>query len=232
MLIIICTARPIPSSAIYTNTVGGFCCCCCLFVCLFFHVFFLHCVEPTVLCRTPTSMCWLCGTHCVNVVVAVWNTVCLCGGGCVKHSVLWWWLWETHCVVVVAVWSTVCWCGGCVEHSVLMWWWLWGTQCVDVVAVWNTVCWCGAGYVEHSVLMWWWLWCIRLVGTFRMILQQLVEVGNLKISDSLLDANNVVMQVNTSPSYYRVGQYVTIILCQNVTIVLSCRSGHHQRIIL
>ena len=30
-----------------------------------------------------------------------------------------------------------------------------------------------------------------------MILQQLVEVGNLKISDSLLDANNVVMQVRT-----------------------------------
>ncbi|XP_076441090.1 otoferlin-like [Babylonia areolata] len=36
----------------------------------------------------------------------------------------------------------------------------------------------------------------KLVGTFRMILQQLVEVGNLKISDCLLDANNVVMQTN------------------------------------
>jgi len=28
-----------------------------------------------------------------------------------------------------------------------------------------------------------------------MILQQLVEVGNVKVSDSLLDANNVVMKV-------------------------------------
>ncbi|XP_046585626.1 otoferlin-like isoform X5 [Haliotis rubra] len=34
----------------------------------------------------------------------------------------------------------------------------------------------------------------RLVGTFRMILQELIEVGNVKISDSLLDANNVVMR--------------------------------------
>ena len=32
---------------------------------------------------------------------------------------------------------------------------------------------------------------------FRMILQELVEVGNVKISDSLLDANNVVMKVCT-----------------------------------
>ena len=97
--------------------------------------------------------------------------------------------------------------------------------------------------MEHTVLMWWWLWCVRLVGTFRMILQQLVEVGNLKISDSLLDANNVVMQVNTSPSCYLVGQYVTIVLScrsvrhhsivgQYVTIILSFRSGRHHRIIL
>ena len=35
----------------------------------------------------------------------------------------------------------------------------------------------------------------RLVGMFRMILQELVDVGNVKISDSLLDANNVVMKV-------------------------------------
>ncbi|GFN97316.1 otoferlin [Plakobranchus ocellatus] len=35
----------------------------------------------------------------------------------------------------------------------------------------------------------------RLVGTFRMILQQLIEVGNVKISDCLLDTNNVVMRV-------------------------------------
>lgn len=28
-----------------------------------------------------------------------------------------------------------------------------------------------------------------------MILQELVDVGNVKISDSLLDANNVVMKV-------------------------------------
>ncbi|PVD23896.1 hypothetical protein C0Q70_17171 [Pomacea canaliculata] len=34
----------------------------------------------------------------------------------------------------------------------------------------------------------------KLVGTFRMILQELVEVGNIRISDSLLDASNVVMQ--------------------------------------
>ncbi|KAL3867777.1 hypothetical protein ACJMK2_040627 [Sinanodonta woodiana] len=34
----------------------------------------------------------------------------------------------------------------------------------------------------------------KLIGTFRMILQELIEVGNVKISDSLLDANNVVMQ--------------------------------------
>ncbi|KAK7502125.1 hypothetical protein BaRGS_00006489, partial [Batillaria attramentaria] len=38
----------------------------------------------------------------------------------------------------------------------------------------------------------------KLVGTFRMILQQLIEVGNLKISDSLLDANNVVMQTKVT----------------------------------
>ena len=30
---------------------------------------------------------------------------------------------------------------------------------------------------------------------FRMILQELVDVGNVKVSDSLLDANNVVMKV-------------------------------------
>ncbi|XP_052775587.1 otoferlin-like isoform X2 [Mya arenaria] len=34
----------------------------------------------------------------------------------------------------------------------------------------------------------------RLVGLFRMILQQLVEVGSVKVSDSLLDTNNVVMK--------------------------------------
>ncbi|KAK3770319.1 hypothetical protein RRG08_029972 [Elysia crispata] len=34
----------------------------------------------------------------------------------------------------------------------------------------------------------------RLVGTFRMILQELIEVGNVKISDCLLDTNNVVMR--------------------------------------
>ncbi|KAL5015764.1 hypothetical protein ScPMuIL_005353 [Solemya velum] len=34
----------------------------------------------------------------------------------------------------------------------------------------------------------------RLIGTFRMVLQQLVDVGNVKISDCLLDANNVVMR--------------------------------------
>ncbi|ESO89647.1 hypothetical protein LOTGIDRAFT_125029, partial [Lottia gigantea] len=34
----------------------------------------------------------------------------------------------------------------------------------------------------------------RLIGTFRMILQELIEVGSVKISDSLLDANNVVMK--------------------------------------
>ncbi|KAL4236528.1 C2 domain [Mactra antiquata] len=34
----------------------------------------------------------------------------------------------------------------------------------------------------------------KLIGVFRMILQELVEVGNVKISDSLLDANNVVMK--------------------------------------
>ncbi|XP_059174098.1 otoferlin-like isoform X2 [Physella acuta] len=36
----------------------------------------------------------------------------------------------------------------------------------------------------------------RLVGTFRMILQELIEVGNVKISDSLLDSNNVVMKTS------------------------------------
>ncbi|KAJ8305672.1 hypothetical protein KUTeg_016217 [Tegillarca granosa] len=36
----------------------------------------------------------------------------------------------------------------------------------------------------------------RLVGIFRMILQELVEVGNVKICDSLLDGNNVVMKVS------------------------------------
>jgi hypothetical protein len=35
----------------------------------------------------------------------------------------------------------------------------------------------------------------RLVGIFRMFLQELVEVGNVKICDSLLDTNNVVMKV-------------------------------------
>ena len=30
-----------------------------------------------------------------------------------------------------------------------------------------------------------------------MILQELIEVGNVKISDCLLDANNVVMKVIT-----------------------------------
>lgn len=35
----------------------------------------------------------------------------------------------------------------------------------------------------------------RLVGTFRMFLQELVEVGNVKICDSLLDSHNVVMRV-------------------------------------
>ena len=35
----------------------------------------------------------------------------------------------------------------------------------------------------------------RLIGNFRMILQELVEVGHVKISDSLLDTNNVVMKV-------------------------------------
>ncbi|KAK3090409.1 hypothetical protein FSP39_011632 [Pinctada imbricata] len=34
----------------------------------------------------------------------------------------------------------------------------------------------------------------RMIGAFRMILQELVEVGNVKVSDSLLDANNVVMK--------------------------------------
>ena len=36
-----------------------------------------------------------------------------------------------------------------------------------------------------------------MIGAFRMILQELVEVGNVKVSDSLLDANNVVMRVRT-----------------------------------
>lgn len=40
----------------------------------------------------------------------------------------------------------------------------------------------------------------RLVGIFRMFLQELVEVGNVKICDSLLDTNNVVMKVGDSES--------------------------------
>ncbi|RUS83182.1 hypothetical protein EGW08_009039, partial [Elysia chlorotica] len=38
----------------------------------------------------------------------------------------------------------------------------------------------------------------RLVGTFRMILQELIEVGNVKISDCLLDTNNVVMRTTVT----------------------------------
>lgn len=52
--------------------------------------------------------------------------------------------------------------------------------------------------------------CFRLIGVFRMILQELVEVGSVKISDSLLDANNVVMKVS-SLCYYR------FVFCLSVT---------------
>lgn len=38
----------------------------------------------------------------------------------------------------------------------------------------------------------------RLVGTFRMFLQELVEVGNVKICDSLLDSHNVVMRTSVT----------------------------------
>ena len=38
----------------------------------------------------------------------------------------------------------------------------------------------------------------RLIGTFRMVLQQLVEVGHVKISDYMIDVNNVVIKVSTS----------------------------------
>ncbi|KAH9496797.1 hypothetical protein Btru_010278 [Bulinus truncatus] len=38
----------------------------------------------------------------------------------------------------------------------------------------------------------------RLVGTFRMILQELIEVGCVKISDCLLDTNNVVMKTTVT----------------------------------
>ncbi|XP_055886227.1 otoferlin-like isoform X5 [Biomphalaria glabrata] len=38
----------------------------------------------------------------------------------------------------------------------------------------------------------------RLVGTFRMILQELIEVGCVKISDCLLDNNNVVMKTTVT----------------------------------
>ncbi|BFY99586.1 hypothetical protein BsWGS_02626 [Bradybaena similaris] len=38
----------------------------------------------------------------------------------------------------------------------------------------------------------------RLVGTFRMILQELIEVGNVKISDCLLDTNNVAMKTTVT----------------------------------
>ncbi|XP_056017603.1 otoferlin-like isoform X2 [Ostrea edulis] len=38
----------------------------------------------------------------------------------------------------------------------------------------------------------------RLVGIFRMFLQELVEVGNVKICDSLLDTNNVVMKTTVT----------------------------------
>ena len=37
---------------------------------------------------------------------------------------------------------------------------------------------------------------LRLIGTFRMVLQQLVEMGQVKIADYLLDDNNVVMRVS------------------------------------
>ena len=43
----------------------------------------------------------------------------------------------------------------------------------------------------------------RLVGTFRMVLQQLVEVGHVKISDCMIDANNVVMKVSNTALIYR-----------------------------
>ena len=38
----------------------------------------------------------------------------------------------------------------------------------------------------------------RLIGTFRMVLQQLVEVGHVKISDYMIDVNNVVIKVSTT----------------------------------
>ncbi|XP_071147847.1 otoferlin-like isoform X5 [Mytilus edulis] len=38
----------------------------------------------------------------------------------------------------------------------------------------------------------------RLIGTFRMILQELIEVGTVKISDNLLDGNNVVMKTTVT----------------------------------
>lgn len=34
----------------------------------------------------------------------------------------------------------------------------------------------------------------RLIGTFRIILQELIEVGHIEVSDSLLDSNNVAMK--------------------------------------
>ena len=38
----------------------------------------------------------------------------------------------------------------------------------------------------------------RLIGTFRMVLQQLVEVVHVKISDYMIDVNNVVIKVSTT----------------------------------
>lgn len=35
----------------------------------------------------------------------------------------------------------------------------------------------------------------RVIGTFSMVLQQLVEVGQVSVSDCLLDDNNVAMKV-------------------------------------
>ena len=34
------------------------------------------------------------------------------------------------------------------------------------------------------------------MGTFRMVLQTLVEVGHVKITDYMIDVNNVVIKVN------------------------------------
>ncbi|XP_014771947.1 otoferlin-like [Octopus bimaculoides] len=34
----------------------------------------------------------------------------------------------------------------------------------------------------------------RLIGTFRIILQELIEVGHIEVSDTLLDSNNVAMK--------------------------------------